>query len=358
MSWTVWIAPAGFFAISFAAGLLACALVKRLGVMDAPDGGRKTQAQPVPRLGGVAILLGTLIGMAFSFVILMVGYGVDPFATISNLILGAFETNTNLGIAFGFVAISFLIGLWDDIWTANTKLKLVLLTIAALVSAAFGLSAAVFQTPFGDLAVPILLVIGSAAWLIVMVNAVNFMDGSNGLAIGSLAIMLVALAAVSATSGTWSAALWWFPLFGAIGAFLLHNIRGQIYAGDAGALGLGALFAALGLASGLNVWTIATIALPFLLDVLMTLIWRAKHGRNWLEAHLDHAYQRLIVSGWSHLETAVFYWGLSATAGGMAYIAALAGGAAPFAVFWGLWIALSLIWIRHRRTAQLSDLSG
>ena len=101
MNWTVWIAPAGFFAISFAAGLLACALVKRVKVVDAPDGGRKTQAQPVPRLGGVAILLGTLIGMAISFVILMVGYGVDPVSTLSSLIAGAFETNLGLGIAIG-----------------------------------------------------------------------------------------------------------------------------------------------------------------------------------------------------------------------------------------------------------------
>ena len=358
MSWTTWIAPAGFFAISFAAGLLACALVKRVKVVDAPDGGRKTQAEPVPRLGGVAILLGTLIGMALSFIILMVGYGVDPVSTLSDLITGAFETNISLGIAMAFVAVSFLIGLWDDIWTANTKLKLAILTLAALGSALAGLSVPAFQTPFGDLALPALLIIGSAAWLIVMVNAVNFMDGSNGLAIGSLGIMLMALAAISATSGTWSAAIWWFPLFGAIGGFLLHNMRGQIYAGDAGALGLGALFAALGVASGLNVWTVATIALPFLVDVLLTLIWRAKHRRKWLDAHLDHAYQRLIASGWSHLETAILYWGLSAATGGMAYIAALAGGAAPFAVFWGLWIALSLIWVRHRRTAQLSDLSG
>ena len=358
MSWTTLIAPAGFFAISFAAGLFACALVKRLGVVDAPDGGRKTQAQPVPRLGGVAILLGTLIGMALSFILLMLGYGIDPVSTFVDLLISAAQTNTNLGIAMAFVAISFAIGLWDDIWTANTKLKLAILTASAVGAAALGLSVAAFQTPFGDLTLPVLLIIGSAAWLIVMVNAVNFMDGSNGLAIGSLAIMLAALAAIAATSGTWTAAIWWFPLLGAMCAFLLINIRGQIYAGDAGALGLGALFAALGLASGLNVWTIATIALPFLVEVLLTLIWRAKHGRNWLEAHLDHAYQRLIASGWSHLDAAVFYWGLTATTGGMAYIAALAGGAAPVAVFWGLWIALSVIWVRHRRTAQLSDLSG
>lgn len=358
MSWTILIAPLGFFALSFAAGLFACALVKRLGVVDAPDGGRKTQAHPVPRLGGVAILLGTLIGMALSFIILMLGYGIDPVSTLVELLGSAAKTNTNLGIAMAFVAVSFAIGLWDDIWTANTKLKLAILTVSAVGAAALGLSVAAFQTPFGDLTLPVLLIIGSAAWLIVMVNAVNFMDGSNGLAIGSLAIMLAALAAIAATSGTWTAAIWWFPLLGAMCAFLLNNIRGQIYAGDAGALGLGALFAALGLASGLNVWTIATIALPFLVDVLLTLIWRAKHGRNWLEAHLDHAYQRLIASGWSHLDAAVFYWGLTATTGGMAYIAALAGGAAPFAVFWGLWIALSVIWVRHRRTAQLSDLNG
>ena len=358
MNWTVLIAPAGFFAISFAAGLLACALVKRLGVVDAPDGGRKTQSQPVPRLGGLAILLGTLIGMTISFAILMLGYGANPVATFTGLINEGVQTTPSLGVAIAFVAVSFAIGLWDDIGTAGTKLKLAILTIAALIAAAFGLSAQAFQTPFGDLSIPVLLIAGSAAWLIVMVNAVNFMDGSNGLAIGCLAIMLIALAAISATSGTWTAAIWWVPLFGAIGAFLVHNLRGQLYAGDGGALGLGALFAGLSLASGLNVWTLATIALPFLVDVLLTLIWRAKHGRNWLDAHLDHAYQRLIASGWSHLDTAVLYWGLTATCGGMAYIAALAGGAAPFAVFWGLGIALTVLWIRHRRTAQLSDLSG
>ncbi|MEL6693172.1 MAG: hypothetical protein AAFQ12_09070 [Pseudomonadota bacterium] len=128
MSWSTWIAPAGFFAISFAAGLFACALVKRMKVVDAPDGIRKTQAQPVPRLGGVAILFGTLIGTALSFLILMVGYGIDSVATLSDLIVGAFQTNTRLGIAIGFVSICFLIGLWDDIWTANTKLKLAIQT--------------------------------------------------------------------------------------------------------------------------------------------------------------------------------------------------------------------------------------
>ena len=118
------------------------------------------------------------------------------------------------------------------------------------------------------------------------------------------------------------------------------------------ALGLGALFAALALISGLDIWTVATLALPFLVDVLMTLIWRTKHGRNLLDPHLDHAYQRLIASGWSHLDVAILYWGFSAVSGAAAYIAAQGGGAAPFAVFWGLCLAGIMLWVRHRRTAE------
>lgn len=357
ITWATLILPAAFTAISFAAGLIACALIKRIGIVDAPDGARKTQDQAVPRLGGVAILLGTLAGIAISFLILLLGYGVDPVSTFIELIFGLIHANSLISLALAFALFSFLIGLWDDLSTANTKLKLAGLTGAALIVSGLGLSAAALPTPFGDLTLPVILILGSAAWLLVIVNAANFMDGSNGLAIGCLTIMIAALATISSTTGAWSLSVWWFPLFGAIAAFLMNNLRGVLYAGDAGALGLGALFGALGLASGLEVWTVATLALPFLVDVLLTLIWRAKRGRHWLEAHLDHAYQRLIASGWTHLETAVLYWGLTATSGSLAYIAAQAGGAAPFAVFWTLWIALCGIWIRHRRSTKLSDLS-
>lgn len=356
MAWTEWVLPAAFTAISFAVGLVACALVKRTGVVDAPDEARKMQSSPVPRLGGVAILIGALVGMSLSFLILILAYRADPIPTISSLITGLVQSGGGLGLAFVFVAFSFLLGLWDDLWKANTKLKLTGLLVCALVLAGFGLRAAALTSPWGDVSMPVILIIGSAAWLLVMTNAANFMDGSNGLAVGSLAIMIVGLAVIGGTSGTWEISIWWFPLFGSIAAFLVHNLRGALFVGDAGALGLGALFAALSLASGLEVWTVATLALPFLMDVLLTLIWRAKHGRNWLEAHLDHAYQRLIASGWSHIEAAFLYWGLSATAASMAYIAAQAGGAAPFAVFWTLALAPIGIWILHRRTAQRDDL--
>lgn len=344
-----------FVLVTFAASVAACGAIMRIRIVDAPDGVRKTQSRPVPRLGGLGMLLGGLIGCAFSTLIVIFLTALDPITAIRAVPSDIAAEGRGWGPVFGFALAAFLIGLWDDVLTANTKLKLVLLGLACVAAAAVGLMPVQLATPWIDVDAPILLIGGSALWLVVFTNAANFMDGSNGLAIGCLAIMLGALGLIAGATDAIALTFWWFPLIGAIAGFLLHNLRGHLYAGDAGSLGLGALFAGIGVASGVDVWTIATLGLPFLIDVLLTLIWRAKHGRNWLEAHLDHAYQRLIACGWSHLETAVLYWGLTATAGVLAYIGALAGGAAPFAVFWTLTLAGSTIWIIHRRATKRDD---
>nr|WP_070960151.1 MraY family glycosyltransferase [Hyphomonas sp. Mor2] len=345
------IAAAGFALLSFAICLAVVALVKRSGVVDAPDGGRKQQTVAIPRLGGVAIAAGALVGGLISFFILILAWGGDPGSGVAQFGSALADFIRGHETVVIFVVGAFLLGLWDDIWTANTKLKLFALAAICLGVTVFGLVPTALSSPWGDVTLPFILVIGSAAWLLVFTNAVNFIDGSNGLAIGSLTIMLIGLAITGSVVGDWGFSVFWFALFGAIAGFLLHNLRGTLYVGDAGALGLGALFAALSLVSGLDIWTVATLALPFLVDVLMTLIWRARHGRNWLQPHLDHAYQRMIASGWSHLDVAILYWGFSAVSAAAAYIAAQGGGAAPFAVFWGLCLAGIALWIRHRRSA-------
>ena len=337
----------GFTALGFGLSLAACFLVMRTGIVDAPDGGRKQQARAIPRTGGVAIALGALLGIGCCAGLLTVlGTG-----SIANFIAG-----DQLALALFLTGAAFFIGLWDDIWTANTKLKLFLLSSIGGIVAGLGVMPEAFTSPFGDLTAAWLLIAGTTAWFLVFINAANFMDGSNGLSLGCLLIMLIGLAVTGSASGDWVFSYAWFPVFGAILGFLAINLRGDLYAGDAGALGLGALFAGLGVISGLDVWTVATFALPFVLDVLLTLIWRAKHGRNWLEAHVDHAYQRLIAAEWSHLETAILYWGLTTVCAAMAYIAALAGGAAPFAVFWTLGLAGTVLWSLHRRSAKVSNL--
>ncbi|MDJ0919960.1 MAG: hypothetical protein QNI84_02455 [Henriciella sp.] len=317
-------------------------------IVDAPDGGRKTQEKPVARLGGVAIAASATI----SFILTLFTLGSLAAYPVSVSVDSIHVLVANHTSLFAFCVTAFLIGLWDDIRTAGTKLKLVLFVVSALAGAGFGLRSETLTSPFGDLTTPSLLLVGSALWLIVFTNAANFMDGSNGLAIGCLAIMLGGLAIAGHAAGDAEHTLWWFVLFGAIGGFLVHNLRGNLYAGDAGALGLGALFASLGLVSGLEVWTVATLALPFLVDVLLTLIWRANHGRSWLSPHRDHAYQRLMDQGWGHLDVAILYWGLSAVCAVSAIIAASSGGWIPFTLFWVLLLAGCILWCVGRSTIR------
>ncbi len=332
------------FGASLTFSMLFGALMMKTGVVDAPDGARKTQASAVPRLGGVSIAGALVCALILLPLIVMAISSGDPKASLIG-VAGLLDLLISNWLVAAFTLSAFLIGLWDDIGTAPTKLKLALLALASVVAAYYGLHPDALNSPFGNLTTPAVLIIGSALWLLVFTNAVNFMDGSDGIASGSLLIMFGGLALASDVLPH----LGWFALLGAIAGFLIHNLRGTLYAGDTGALGLGALFASLGLVSGLEVWTVATLALPFLIDVLMTLIWRAKHKRSWLRPHRDHAYQRLIDSGWSHIEVAVLYWGLSAACAVAAIITAKAGGEAPFVIFWTLTLAGIVMWSLNRR---------
>ncbi|MEO1642241.1 MAG: hypothetical protein AAFR74_02815 [Pseudomonadota bacterium] len=320
----------GLIVISAAICVALGKIFTTFGIDDAPDGNRKQQDVPVSRLGGAAILTTLLL--------------TGPIA----LFWSAELSIASLPVLL-FVAAMFLIGLGDDIFTLPSLPKLALALAACVASVLLGLTPESLPTPFGKITLFIILFTGSVVWLLVFTNAANFMDGVNGLAIGSLAIMLAGLALLGMSDSPSALAVLWLPLFGAIIGFLIHNLRGKLYAGDAGSLGLGALFASLGLVSGVQVWTVATLALPFLIDVLMTLIWRAKHGRPWLKPHLDHAYQKLRLSGWSHIETAFLYWGLSTVCAVAAVIAAKADGDAPFFVFCGLCLSGIILWSVHRR---------
>lgn len=337
--------------VTFALSCGLCALLRRSSVRDAPDGVRKHQAASVSRLGGVGIALAALLGgLIWPIWTIVSTAGAEPLAETSWI-------RTHWTVC-AFVGVAALVGLLDDLGRVSTVPKLLGLMVAAALVSGFGLYPSELSSPWGDLSLLPVLMIGAAMWLLVFTNATNFMDGSNGLSIGCVAIMLIGLAVIGTQNGAFSLNVWWIAIIAAIAGFLTQNLPGRLYAGDAGALGLGALFASLALVSDLEVWTVATLALPFLIDVLLTLVWRAKHGRNWLAAHLDHAYQRLIASGWSHMDAAVLYWGLTATAAAMAWIAAQAGGEAPFIVFWTLLIAGVILWIIHRRTTKTLDLDG
>lgn len=329
--------------LAFLLSYFACELMKHTGVVDAPDGARKQQAVPVPRLGGIGVIAAITIVSAAAGL----GHVLAPGVLGHDWLPGQVPA---VWVALAAAALLTLIGAVDDISGIGAVTKLLLVAAVCLGAPLLGVAVPAFDSPFGSISLPLLTLAGSALWLLVFTNAANFMDGSNGLSLGSLAIMVCGLGASHAAAAGTMMSPGLLVVIAAIAAFLVHNMRGGLYAGDAGAFGLGGLFALLALISGLSIWTVAILALPFLIDVLLTLLLRGRRGDAWFEAHTDHAYQVLIRAGWTHPEVAVLWWSLSAACALAATIGTLGGGALPFILFWLFAVLLAAGWlVIHRK---------
>lgn len=289
-------------------GLVLTGLAMLIPVRDAPDGARKTQARAVPRTGGLAIGLATLISFWF-----LANVKIDGAAMAA-----ALAVDLPLAALLGFILVCAVTGFVDDLVNLPALLKTGVLGLAA-VATAFAAPVVAFPLPGAeDLRLPLTLgIAGTALWLFVFVNAANFMDGSNGLVGGSLMVMALVFSLVIDLSGGWFAKreLELISLAGltvgfATLGFLAVNLTGRIYLGDAGSLGLGAVVAVLGLITAvrISVWVPAILSLPLLVDVLLTLLWRARQGAKLTEGHRDHAYQLLLRSGWRHWQVAILWW--------------------------------------------------
>ena len=349
---TLWVGAA----LTGVLSTLICLLLIWLGPTDAPDGARKQQARAVPTAGGLAIF-----GSVFLVVLAV---------ALSSIEAERIYTLVNLEGIQPFLillVITFFVGLMDDWLTIPSSAKLVGFLLLALVTTYFAIRGVNANFALPGLAIvltPMMTSIGAALWIFVFANASNFMDGANGLAMGCLAIMLATLGVLANFStdlfglGTLQELQILITLtVAAILGFLVLNLRGLIYAGDSGSLTTGTLFAVVSLLllvyldwGRLQVWTPATLALPFLVDVLLTLIWRARRKKNLLQGHLDHAYQLYRRAGWGHLQVATLWWAMTALCALAAVLADRAGNNMPF---W-TWLALLLLgcagWTWQRRT--------
>ncbi|MEL7129382.1 MAG: hypothetical protein AAGK23_07530 [Pseudomonadota bacterium] len=329
------------FAILAAAPALSavfCWALIHMAPKDAPDGGRKDQPAPVPTSGGLAIAASLFAALALK--------AIWP--------AGSTQMGLEPGLvaAFSLCLFVLILGALDDARPVSTPLKFGSLAMAAIVAACFGVRAETVFFPIADstLVLPAVLAIGGTAlWIFVYMNALNFMDGSNGLAVGCATLQMFTLAIAFGPGTIWQDVSLLAGL-SCIG-FLAWNLPGKLFAGDAGALFLGAAFATLGLvaARGGNIWFPATLALPILIDVLLTLAWRARAGLNLLEPHRDHAYQTLRRSGWGHLQTAILWWSLSLICCTFGLWAYGLSKSASFWVFAGLLTAGTLLWFWNRR---------
>src|SRR5580698_9937471 len=159
--------------LTFAAGLalLSAATVRLMiaaRLMDRPDG-RKAHDQPTPKGGGIGIVAAFLVGIGVLYQFAEFARLADPY------FLGVIEASVAIAV------VAFL----DDVYDWNFSVKLGAQVLAALVAVGSGLYVSVYHAPFvGDLAAGWLAVPVTLFWLLFATNAMNFIDGLNGLAGG------------------------------------------------------------------------------------------------------------------------------------------------------------------------------
>lgn len=325
------------FAVAAGLAIVLCRAVIALRIMDAPTEARKTQRTPVPSAGGLGVALSLFV--CLTVVSVFAASPLDP-----------------AGIAVSAGAVACLaLGFADDVLRIDARWRLVLMALIAVGMTLTGVRADVFE-PWPGAALPlplILAVAGSALWLVVLINAVNFMDGANGLAMGIAAVAAVGLAAASWLVDIGSVAVMAAALAGALAGFLVWNVQGRLFVGDTGALFAGAVLGGLSLEFVRQrpdlLFVPPILLMPYLSDVLLTLVWRARNGKKLFQAHRDHVYQIALKAGLRHWQVAAVHAFLALNSAVIAVIAAVVGGPVPPLAFLVL-LALSLwlhIWVRR-----------
>jgi UDP-N-acetylmuramyl pentapeptide phosphotransferase/UDP-N-acetylglucosamine-1-phosphate transferase len=356
-------------AIALAVSAATAPLVIAAGVCDPPDGARKAHDKITATSGGLAIGAGFAFALAVACLIPGLRWkdelGLDMVASLS---LSAF---------LAFVAL--VLGLFDDLRPLDAKLKFGAIGVIALVTAVFVARAEVLPL-FGGLTLQlgfVIGVLGSALWMFTIVNATNFMDGANGMAMGQMAIGMLMLAVIAQISGAPDASMLAVAGAGAAIGFLVWNFpSGRLFAGDAGALFIGTLAGAAGLVAidhgGVSPFVPVILFFPILADVLLTLAWRLGKGRSLLASHRDHLYQIGLRSELGHMRMSLLYWGLALLCAALAFLAdalqklspAWEGIGATFAsaaplIVWGLLaLAAILVSLKVRAFAYSRGLDG
>jgi UDP-GlcNAc:undecaprenyl-phosphate GlcNAc-1-phosphate transferase len=190
------------------------------GLTDGPDGGRKTQDRPIPRLGGVAV------AMAFTLVFLTavgVSGEVTAFQLLASVLLPALMV-----AGLGFI---------DDVRHLNPWLRLLAQTLLALLVWLTGTQVAFFGVDWLDAAVTVI-------WIVGLTNAMNLLDNSDGLAASTALVASLGTGIVAVLYGQFFVGALSFALAGTAAGFLWHNwAPATVYLGDAGAYFLGFLLA-------------------------------------------------------------------------------------------------------------------
>ncbi len=265
----------------------------RFSVTDSPDV-RKIHSRPIPRLGGVAIFVPSVV--------------LTIFALLFSNILSADNlqaAQTKVVVLLGSASFMFFIGLIDDIKSLRAGLKLICQLIAAVVICICGIRINSITLSdwlvlnFGIFSWPLTII-----WIVGITNAVNFIDGLDGLAAGIAAIACGVMVILSIYFRQSAMAVMMLAVLGALIGFLFYNINpAKIFMGDCGSLFLGFTLASASVLFNAKSHTLVALTLPILVlgipifDTLFSMLRRFLNRRSIFSPDRGHFHHRLLALG-------------------------------------------------------------
>lgn len=318
--------------VTWAVTPLVIRMAGRIGAVDHP-GADTTHRAPMPRIGGIAVFAGFLAGLAFA----AHASGID----ILNL---RHQTINWWGLAFAVTAL-FAVGLIDDLYPLSFRWKLLGQVVAAMLVWHWGFRVEVLTHPLGGnielglLSFPVTLL-----WVVGITNAVNLIDGLDGLAAGIALITTSVVAAIAFHKGTFGVTMASVALAGSLIGFLRYNFNpARIFLGDSGSMFLGFVLAVTSVRGAQKGTTAVAVLFPLLvlglplLDTGLAVVrrfsslssrgLRSTNALRYVVTNYDHLFlpdrghihHRLLALGLSHRGAVVLLYGV----GGLFALSAL-----------------------------------
>ena len=314
------------FIVTWLVAPLTIKLAFKLGAIDQPDP-RKVHRQTMPRLGGLAIFVGFMLPAVFL---------VKGLPGYDGIIIGAL--------------LMFVVGWLDDLYSLSPHVKLLGQSLAVIVAMYMGVMVHFVTNPFvgltgiGFLGVPVTFL-----WLVGITNAVNLIDGLDGLAAGVSAIAALTMGVVAYLQGQTMVAIVTLILAAAILGFLPYNFHpSRTFMGDCGSNFLGFILAALAVMSSTKSTTVLSLFVPIVIlgipifDTCFAIIRRFYNHQPIFKPDRSHLHHRLLSLGYSHRQSVLIIYGISLFFGAAAVILSFIN--SPQASIWLVVISLFILW--------------
>lgn len=298
--------------IAFGTTPIVKSFAYKIGAIDVPKDNRRMHKKPIPRVGGLAIFLGFIV---------------------STLVFGRLDGEMK-SILLGAVII-VLLGIVDDVMALKPGTKFIGQIVAAVIPIMANVRISLLTNPFdsdsyirlGWFSIPITVI-----WIVGMTNAVNFIDGLDGLACGVSSIASLTVFTIALLVTEPHIAIVMAALAGACFGFLPYNLNpAQIFMGDTGSMFLGYILATISITGLFKLCAAISFIVPFIIlglpifDTGFAIVRRLLKGQSPLQADRGHIHHRLVDMGFDQKQSVAILYAVSVVLGLAAVIFTTSG---------------------------------